>query len=507
MANRLSGRHDVTLLEAGSRDHRWDFRLHMPAALSEVLATDRYNWSYHTEPEASLGDRRLYCPRGKVLGGSSSINGMIFVRGNPGDFNRWRDAYGLSDWGYEDCLPYFKRSETCEFDADAALRGTDGPLRISRASPLNVLSRQWLAAGEQAGFKRQEDLNGAQQEGVGCFDRTISKGRRFSTARAYLDHARRLRTITKARVTQLHISQGRVTGVEYLRDGQRHSIEAEREVILCAGAINTPQILMLSGIGEPAHLKTHGIDCQVPLNDVGQHLQDHLEIYVQYACPRPVSIYPVTRWPRKGLAGVEWYLAHSGPCASNHFEVGGFMRSGLDDGYPDLQFHFLPIAMDYDGKNQFRGHGFQVHVGPMKPTSRGSVTLQSASPLDPPVIRFNYNATQADRDVMQAGINLARDIVQQSAFDAYRGVEIRPGTGSSLDEFVSNHGESAYHPAGTCRMGVDPGAVVDAQGRVNGIEGLRVVDASIMPEITNGNLNSPVVMMAEKVSDYVLGIK
>jgi len=514
MARRLSEHGKVTLIEAGPSDYSWDYRLHMPAALSQVLSSKRYNWHYESDPEPCLDNRRLYCPRGKVMGGSSSINGMIFVRGNRGDFDRWSSEYGLSGWDYESCLPYFRKSENAlgfpEESLDPYFRGSDGLLKISRGELKTPLFQAWLDAAGQAGFASTDDFNGLSQEGAGCFDRTIFNGERQNVAKAYLEPIQQLDSLTvirRATVTRVVTENGRATGVEYLQCGKQHKCTAG-EVILCAGAVNTPHLLMLSGIGDAAGLKSHGIPVISHSPGVGQNLMDHLEIYVQYACNRPVSVYPKTRWFNMPVVGLQWLLARQGAGSTNHFETGAFLRSGDNVPYPNLQFHFLPIAMDYDGKDQYQGHGFQVHVGPMKPTSRGEVTLCSANPLEPPRIQFNYNATEADRSVMRSGIRMAHDIVSQSAFDDYRGARLRPtddiGSDDQLDRFVREFAESAYHPSGTCRMGVDDRAVVDAAGLVRGLSDLRIVDASIMPEITNGNLNAPVVMLAEKISDSIL---
>ena len=513
LANRLSENHNVLLLEAGGRDWPFDFRLHMPAALSEVLASSRYNWHYWTSPEPGLDHRSLFCPRGRVLGGSSSINGMIFVRGHPEDFNRWAAMPGLSSWTYEQCLPYFKQSETALF-GDSLYRGFSGPLKISRGNLDSPLAQAWLQAGQEAGFPLTPDFNGASQEGVGPFDRTISDGSRQSTARAYLHPVlsrEQLTVRTSVLVSRLISRAGRVTGVELQAGGRLTRLHASKEVILCAGAINSPQLLMLSGIGDADELAKLGIQPVLNLPGVGRNLQDHLEVYVQYACQQPVSVYPATRWHTKPLVGLKWLLTRSGAGATNHFESGAFLRSGQAPGYPDLQFHFLPVAMDYDGKQAYRGHGFQVHVGPMKPTSRGSVTLRSGDPRDAPLLQFNYHSTEADRQVMRDGIRLVQEIVSRPAFSGLRGEMLRPLPGCSsdadLDAFVRAHGESAYHPSGTCRMGTDDQAVVDQQGRVHGLSGLRVVDASIMPEVTNGNLNAPVIMMAEKIAAGMTGVR
>jgi choline dehydrogenase len=508
LANRLSANHSVLLIEAGPKDHAWDFRLHMPAALSEVLANDTYNWFYSTEPEEALNNRELYCPRGRVLGGSSSINGMIYVRGNSGDFNQWARLLNDSNWDYEHCLPFFKRSESADA-GDDEFRGRDGLLIVHQGKGQSPLFDAWLKAGDQAGFPIREDLNGAEQEGVGLFDCTIHKGKRGSVARRYLHPVMRrsnLRVLTNQLVSKIEFDGTKAIGVSSQTRNQGGSDSrlywAGKEVIVSAGAINSPQLLMLSGIGDSTHLSDHGIQTLIHSPGVGQNLQDHLEIYVQYACKQPVSLYPTLKWYRKPFIGMQWYLNQTGAGATNHFEAGGFLKSDASKPYPDLQCHFLPIAMDYDGKNKHRGHGFQVHIGPMKPTSRGAVTLKDANPTTAPRIQFNYHQTEEDQAVMKRGIEIVRDIVRQPGFSHLAGEELRPGK-LSLDDFIRQHAESAYHPSCTCAMG----SVVDTEGKVIGAESLRVIDASIMPEITNGNLNAPVVMMAEKLSAAILSGK
>lgn len=511
LANRLSQSNQVTVLEAGPTDHRWDFRLHMPAALSYVLANDRYNWFYHSEPEVGLNHRMLYCPRGRVLGGSSSINGMIYVRGNAMDFDGWANRPGLESWSHEQCLPYFKKAENCEH-GDKAYRGKDGPLLIHRQAAENPLFKAWLESGEQAGFGSSDDFNGEQQDGVGRFDCTIRSGRRLSVARAYLhpvmDRAG-LSVLTNVLASRIVFNGKQASGVEYFQRGQLKTIHARKEVIVCGGAINSPQLLMLSGIGNGRDLKALGIPLIEDIPAVGKNLTDHLEIYIQYRCQRPVSLFPALKWYNQPGIGIRWYLFGKGAGASNHFETGAFLKSDPSLSYPDLQYHFLPLAMNYDGSDKYEGHGFQVHVGPMKPTSRGSVRLRSRDPAKPPEITFNYNTTPGDRQVMRQGIRYARELVSQAAFDEFRGEEIKPGkdcvSDASLDEFVRQSAESAYHPSCSCKMGTDDESVVDAEARVHGVENLRVIDASIMPEITNGNLNAPVIMMAEKLSDVILG--
>jgi choline dehydrogenase len=508
LANRLSTDARVTLLEAGPVDHRWDYRLHMPAALSHVLASKWYNWDYYSEPEPGLDDRRLYCPRGKVLGGSSSINGMIFVRGNHGDFDRWASEYGLDDWDFDACLPFFKKSESIQFEGDE-FRGHEGPLPLTRCDEKSPLVNAWLGAGVEAGHRLSDDFNGRNQEGVGLFDRSVYRGMRQNTSRTYLDPARNrgnLSVVNTTLVTRIIVEHGRATGVEILRGGHREILKAG-EIILCAGAINSPHLLMLSGIGPQSELQEKNIEVINHLPGVGQNLQDHLEIYVQYECKQPVSLYPFSRWYRMPDIGLMWLLLKKGVAASNQFEAGAFLKSRPELAYPDLQYHFLPIAMDYDGKSQVKGHGFQFHVGPMKPTSRGEIRLRSANPADAPVIRFNYNTTDEDREVMRQGIRLGHEIVSQPAFEEFTGHQIQSygQTDESLDRFISRRAESAYHPSGTCRMSNDDSAVVNNRGQVHGVQCLRIVDASIMPEITNGNLNAPVIMMAEKISADILG--
>ena len=509
LANRLSEDASVALIEAGPADHRWDFRIHMPAALSMVLTSGHYNWNYETEPEPYLDNRRMYCPRGRVLGGSSSINGMIFVRGNPGDYNQWSQKFNLPTWCYEECLPYFRKSETAHFE-QTEYRGGDGPLDVARGQRDNPLFEAWISGAAQAGFPVTDDFNGASQEGAGPFDQSIYKGKRQNCSRAYLDpvkHRTNLKILTRTQVTGIRFDGDRAIGIECRQGRQSVTVNASTEVILAGGAINSPQLLMLSGIGNSAELERLSIKPRVNLPGVGQNLQDHLEIYIQYACKKPVSVYHSTKWYKQPFVGLEWYLAKSGDGATNHFEAGAFLKSSEEKPFPDLQYHFLPIAMDYDGKDQYQGHGFQAHVGPMKPKSRGQVTLKSTNPLDSPRVVFNYAEEEEDREVMRRGIRIARDIISQRAFDEFRGEELRPGPDSDSDEdvdaFVRRYGESAYHPSCTCRMGNDEMAVVNEAGQVHGLQGLRVVDASIMPEITNGNLNAPVIMMAEKIADLI----
>jgi choline dehydrogenase len=513
LANRLTEDPSVSvlLIEAGGRDHWWDWTIHMPAALAYPLATDRVNWAYHSEPEPGMSQRRMYCPRGRVLGGSSSVNGMAYVRGHARDYDRWAQGDGMRGWSHAECLPYFKKAEKLDIGGDVH-RGGDGPLSVTAGRMKNPLYQAWVEAGRQAGYPVSNDMNGAQQEGVGRMDMTVGAGRRCSAARAYLDPAKsrpNLTVMTKSHVTRVVIEDGVAVGVEAMRRGVVEQVNAAREVILSAGAINSPQLLMLSGIGPGHHLGDHGIPVAVDLPGVGANLQDHLEIYVQYACTRPISLYGAQHPLRKMLIGMEWILARTGLGATSHFEAGGFIRSRPGVEHPDLQYHFLPIAMNYDGTNPRDTHGFQAHVGPMRPTSRGYVRLKSADPKQAPEILFNYMMTEGDRVEMRAAVRLTREILGQSAFDTLRGDELAPGpdvrSDEDIDAFVRDRGESAYHPSCTCRMGEDSMAVVDSSGRVHGVDGLRVIDASIMPSIVSGNLNAPTIMMAEKLADVLCG--
>jgi choline dehydrogenase len=514
LANRLSEDADarVLLLEAGPVDHPWAWQLHMPAALAYPLKSQRYNWAYWSEPEPHMDGRRIYCPRGRVLGGSSSINGMAYVRGHARDYDRWAQT-GLPGWDYAHVLPYFKRAETRERGADD-YRGGDGPLHVATGACRNPLYQAFIEAGRQAGYPLSADMNGYQQEGLAPMDMTVRGGRRSSAARAYLDPARRrpnLTVRTGALVRRVRCEGGRAVGVEYAKGRHAVSVRAEREVILAGGAINSPQLLMLSGIGDADELDRFEIPRVAHLPGVGRNLQDHLEIYVQHACTRPISLYAAQRPWQKARIGLEWILLKRGLGATSHFEAGAFIRSRAGIEHPDLQYHFLPIAVNYDGSNPQKTHGFQAHVGPMRPTSAGRVSLRSADRREPPSILFNYMATEGDRQEMRAAVRLTREIFAQRAFDPYLGPELAPGaevdTDAEIDAFVRARAESAYHPCGTCKMGPDSdsSAVVDGACRVHGIEGLRVVDASVMPSITSGNLNAPTIMLAEKAADLIRG--
>jgi choline dehydrogenase len=489
--------------------------IQMPGALSYPMNMRRYDWGYRTEPEPHLGGRRLACPRGKVIGGSSSINGMVYVRGHAQDYDHWRDA-GCDGWGFSDVLPYFKRMECWDdggHGGDPGWRGTDGPLHVGRGTMENPLTRAFVAAGGQAGYELTDDYNGAKQEGFGPFEMTVRDGRRWSAANAYLRPALRRPNCTLVRglVQRVVIEDGRAVGIETARKGRREVIRARAEVILAASAFNSPKLLMLSGIGPAAQLAAHGIGVVADRPGVGANLQDHLELYIQMAARQPVSLYRYWNLPGKAWVGLRWLLGRKGPGASNQFESCGFIRSAAGVAYPDIQFHFLPLAVRYDGKAAAEGHGFQAHVGPMRSPSRGAVTLRSADPADAPVIRFNYMSTARDWEDFRRCIRLTREILRQPAFAPYAGPEIQPGPDAqddaALDAFIRDHAESAYHPCGTCRMGRpdDPGAVVDPQGRVIGVERLRVADSSLFPRITNGNINAPSIMLGEKMADHVLG--
>ena len=512
LANRLSAdpSNRVLVLEAGRRDWKADVVIHMPAALSMGIGNRFYDWMYESEPEPQMGGRRVYHARGKVLGGSSSINGMIFQRGNPMDYDRWAATPGCEAWDWAHCLPYFKRMETCIAGADD-WRGGDGPLKLERGPATSPLFRAFLEAVEEAGHPRTVDVNGYRQEGFNAFDRNVYRGRRQSAARAYLHpvlHRKNLNLITKAHATRLVMDGTRVTGVEYQRRGQRH-VAAAAEVVLCGGAINTPQLLQLSGIGPAAVLHDAGVSPVVDLPGVGENLQDHLEVYVQYACTQPVSMAPyLARWRRPWI-GLQW-LFRQGPGASNHFEAGGFLRSNNEVRWPNLMFHFLPVAVRYDGSVPAAGHGYQFHIGPMFSNSRGWVRIQSDDPFQKPKLLFNYLSTQEDRQEWTEAIAVARNIMNQPACAPFNGGEVSPGPDVQGDvavlDWVRKDAETALHPSCTARMGTDAMGVVDPSTmRVHGTQGLRVVDASVMPTLTNGNIYAPVMMTAEKAADLILG--
>ena len=511
LANRLSAdpSNRVLVLEAGRRDWKADVVIHMPAALSMGIGNRFYDWMYESEPEPEMDGRRVYHARGKVLGGSSSINGMIFQRGNPMDYDRWAATPGCEAWDWAHCLPYFKRMETCIAGADD-WRGGDGPLKLERGPATSPLFRAFLEAVEEAGHPLTVDVNGYRQEGFNAFDRNVYRGRRLSAARAYLHpvlHRKNLNLVTKAHATRLVMDGTRVTGVEYQRRGRRH-VAAAAEVVLCGGAINTPQLLQLSGIGPAAVLHDAGVSPVVDLPGVGENLQDHLEVYVQYACTQPVSMAPyLARWRRPWI-GLQW-LFRQGPGASNHFEAGGFLRSNNEVRWPNLMFHFLPVAVRYDGSVPAAGHGYQFHIGPMFSNSRGWVRIQSDDPFQKPKLLFNYLSTQEDRQEWTEAIAVARNIMNQPAFAPFNGGEVSPGPDVQGDvavlDWVRKDAETALHPSCTARMGTDAMGVVDPSTmRVHGTQGLRVVDASVMPTLTNGNIYAPVMMTAEKSADLIL---
>jgi choline dehydrogenase len=505
----------VLLLEAGGPDYRLDFRTQMPAALAFPLQGRRYNWAYLTDPEPHMNNRRMECGRGKGLGGSSLINGMCYIRGNAMDYDGWAEAKGLEDWSYLDCLPYFRKAETRDIGANA-YHGGDGPVSVTTPkNGNNPLFHAMIEAGVQAGYPRTDDLNGYQQEGFGPMDRTVTpKGRRSSTARGYLDQARQrpnLTIVTHALTDRILFSGKRAIGVAYLQGDNDTpiTVNARREVLLCSGAIASPQVLQRSGVGPAALLRELDIPLVHDLPGVGQNLQDHLEVYLQYACKQPVSLYPALQWWNQPMIGANWLFLGKGIGASNQFEAGGFIRSSSEFEWPNIQYHFLPVAINYNGSNAVKEHGFQAHMGSMRSPSRGRIQIKSRDPRQHPSILFNYMAHEQDWREFRDGIRITREIMAQAALDPYRGREISPGaelqTDAELDAFIREHAETAYHPSCSCKMGEDAMAVVDGQGRVHGIDGLRVVDASIMPLIVTGNLNAPTIMMAEKIADKIRG--
>ncbi|MEO8543843.1 MAG: choline dehydrogenase [Burkholderiaceae bacterium] len=515
LANRLSEDADVRvlLLEAGGND--WSIFIHMPSGFAYPMNNPRYTWMYQSEPEPFMDKRRLHTPRGKVIGGSSSINGMAYVRGHALDYDGWAGRPGLEQWSYAFCLPYFRKAETCDKGADA-YRGGDGPLHVTTGACINPLYRAFVEAGRQAGYPVTKDMNGYQQEGFGSMQMTVYKGRRWSTAMAYLRPAlqRSNLTLHKHTLATRILLDGppdalRATGLEVVHGGQLRQLRVSREVILCAGAINSPQLLQLSGIGNPEHLRKAGVEVRATLPGVGENLQDHLETYVQYACKEPITLYNAINPLAKLKIGLEWMIKGTGLGATNHFESGGFIRSEAGVQHPDLQYHFLPMAVRYDGNAPATGHGYQAHVGPMRPTSRGHVRIRSADAKAEPEILFNYLSTEQDRKECRAGVRLTQEVFAQKAFDRFRGKELSPGplvkTDAELDAHLRREIETAYHPSCSCPMGTDAMAVVDGEARVHGVLNLRVVDASIMPVIVSGNLNAPTIMLAEKLADVIRG--
>ena len=515
LANRLSANpaNQVLLLEAGGSDK--NIFVQMPTALAYPMASERFNWGYHSEPEPCLDGRRITCPRGKGLGGTSSINGMVYVRGNPHDFEEW-EAEGAKGWGYRDCLPYFKKAETWIKGGDD-YRGGDGPLGVCAGNDmkLNPLYRAFIDAGIEAGYPETEDYNGLHQEGFGPMHMTVRDGVRESASRAYLRpvlHRPNLRLVTHALAKKIEFDKSRAAGIVVEIAGKTEFIGAKKEVLIAAGAIASPMLLQCSGIGAREDLAEVGVRQKVELPGVGKNLQDHLEVYFQFWCKKPVSLNSKLGLFSKGIIGAEWLLTKKGLGATNHFESCAFIRSSNGLKAPDIQYHFLPAAMRYDGTPSISGHGFQVHVGPNKPKSRGRVKITSADTAASPSILFNYLAADEDRDAWRRCIRLTREIINQPAMDAYRGEEIQPGaqvaSDEEIDRWVRENVESAYHPAGTCKMGRadDPLSVVDAECRVHGLDNLRVIDASVFPTLPNGNINAPVIMVAEKMADKLLGL-
>ena len=509
LANRLSENpdHKVLLIESGPSDKTW--KTAMPAALLYTMHDPKYNYLYNTEPETYMNNRKMFCPRAKMLGGCSSHNGMVHVRGNAMDFENWAQL-GLSEWNYANVLPYFQKSENIE-GLSEEFRNDQGPLKLSRSENGNILTKVYLEAAAQAGHEINNDMNGYKQEGFGLMDTTIFKGKRQSTSHTYLhpvSDRKNLTIKTKLNVKKIIIENGKAKGVECISNNNSIKYFVDEEVLLCAGSINSPQILMLSGIGPQNHLLEMDIQVKQSLEGVGQNLQDHLETYVQYECKKPVTLFNEYNPIKMALTGIEWFLFKTGTAAYSNLETGGFIRSNDLVDYPNIQYHFFPsLVLDHGRTNPDR-HAFQAHVGPMRPTSRGEIKLKSTNPTSAPSIRFNYMQTEHDLSEMREGIRLAREIFHQKAFDEYRGKEINPGNVDSdteLNEFIKNKGDTAYHPCGTCKMGKDNTSVVNEKLQVYGVENLRVVDASIMPKIITGNLNATTVMIAEKASDYILG--
>jgi len=517
LANRLSAdpSNQVLVLEAGRSDYPWDVFIHMPAALPFPIGSRFYDWKYESEPEPFMNGRRIYHARGKVLGGSSSINGMIFQRGNPMDYERWGADPGMETWDYAHCLPYFKRMETClAADLEDDFRGHAGPLVLERGPAKNPLFGAFFEAVQQAGYPLTDDVNGFRQEGFARFDRNIRNGRRLSAARAYLHPVMgrpNLDVKTRAYVSRILFEGNRAVGVEYTHGRGTTTRVRAGDVVLCGGAINSPQLLQLSGVGNAEDLGALGIPVVADVPGVGEHLQDHLEVYIQYACKQPVSIAPGMKMWRRPFIGAQWLFLRSGLGATNHFEAGGFVRSNDDVTYPNLMFHFLPIAIRYDGTAPAGDHGYQVHIGPMYSDARGTVKLKSTDPNVKPALSFNYLSTDQDRREWVEAINVARDILTQPAFDPFNAGELSPGPSVATDEeilaWVAKDAETALHPSCTARMGTDDLSVTDPLTMgVRGVEGLRVVDASVMPYVTNGNIYAPVMMVAERAADLILGI-
>ena len=513
LANRLSASKDnrVLVLEAGRPDYFWDIFIHMPAGLTFPIGNKYYDWQYESEPEPHMNNRRIYHARGKVLGGSSSINGMIYIRGNAMDYEKWAEQKGMETWNYARCLPYFKKAET-RIGLKDEYHGTDGPLELENGPCKNPLFGAFLNAAQQAGYELTEDINGYRQEGFGAFDRNIKRGRRLSAAKAYLHPVKRRKNLQvrcRAFATKILFEGKKAIGVEYSKKNRTVKVLGN-EIICCGGAINSPQLLQLSGIGDTRHLEKIGIKVIENLPGVGENLQDHLEVYVQHACRKPISEYPALKWHNKPFVGYKWLFHRSGPAATNHFEAGGFIRTSDRDKYPNVQYHFLPLAIRYDGTTNDIGHGYQVHVGPNTSDSRGSVKIKSDNPSQKPALVFNYLSTENDRREWLETIRCTRNIMNQPAFEEFDNGEISPGPAVETDReilaWVAKDAETALHPSCTCRMGVDKLAVVDPLSlKVHNVENLRVVDASVMPYVTNGNIYAPVMMIAEKAADLILG--
>ncbi|ABG41102.1 choline dehydrogenase [Paraglaciecola sp. T6c] len=511
LANRLSedANNQVLLLETGGSDK--NIFIKMPTALSIPMNTEKLAWQFHTEAEPYLDNRKMHCPRGKVLGGSSSINGMVYVRGHAKDFDEWQE-HGAQGWDYQSCLPYFQKAETFYLGKDA-YRGDKGPLGVNNGNEMaNPLYTAFIEAGKQAGYAATDDYNAAQQEGFGPMHMTVKDGVRSSASREYLDPVKsrkNLTIVTGALAEKVLLDGKKAVGVEYSINGNKTSAKASKEVVLSAGSIGSPHLLQLSGIGDSDTLTAAGVEVKHHLPGVGQNLQDHLEFYFQYKCKQPITLNGKLGLISKGLIGARWLFTRKGLGATNHFESCAFIRSKPGVEWPDIQYHFLPAAMRYDGRSAFDGHGFQVHVGHNKPKSRGAVTIKSADPTEAPKIQFNYLQHQDDIEGFRACVRLTREIIEQSAFDDYRDDEIQPGkhiqTDEEIDAFVRQATESAYHPSCSCRMGEDAMAVVNSSTQVHGIQGLRVVDSSIFPTVPNGNLNAPTIMVAEKAADMILG--
>jgi choline dehydrogenase len=515
LANRLSTNpsNRVLVLEAGRPDYIWDIFIHMPAGLTVPLGNKYYDWCYESEPEPHMKNRRIFHGRGKVLGGSSSINGMIYIRGNAMDYEKWAKDEGMGHWDYAHNLPYFQRAETRLIGADG-YHGVSGPLMLETGPCKNPLFGAFLQAVQEAGYPLTEDVNGYRQEGFGAFDRNIYLGRRLSAARAYLHPVKNrpnLTVICRAFTNKILFKGNRAVGVEFVKGKAGDTQKAYGgEILCCGGSINSPQLLQLSGVGNAGELQRLGIRPVQDLPGVGENLQDHLEVYVQYACKQPVSVYPAMLWYNKPRVGYQWLFKRTGAAATNHFEAGGFIRSNPQVAYPNVQFHFLPVAIRYDGSSPSKGHGYQVHVGPMYSDARGSVKIKSSNPRQHPALTFNYLSTDQDRREWVEAIRCARNIMNQPAFEPFNAGEMSPGSSVETDQqildWVAADGETALHPSCTCKMGKDPMAVVDPDSmKVHGLEALRVVDASVMPYVTNGNIYAPVMMIAEKAADLILG--